>query len=705
MGNRSQDGAESSGVEGLTAHDLRLIETLNADPNRTRENSICCAETGWKNVPLTTAFAKEIGADFANFISKKARNLIAKLGIVKIRENACKVVNLQLMVSPEWLRDGHLANPVNPEKARQFTAVCANFLRQKYEEIFLVLIGHLDELNAHMSGYILPAVLKTRGKPGRPPKGKSAETAGRKGEESWGLDAKSMFTPDLRVRMENSSEPLSSEQKSKAKTADAVTPSDDESQQAAHPKAFKYVRIIHSGTCSRIQTEFAEFCQKQGLDVVRGIAGSRAKHQDIAEFNHLLRCAAKKKEEIEKIADPDELRALVLANQLKAEEYERVSRELSQLKKDAQKMQQPLIEINRNMEGEIRGLRKERNEARRQLELYANPISASELIEKLTGVSPTTDPKNGHFLFRLPLGLALAVDPKRGSFRCLSGFDVLGKTPEECQRTGAIEAAVLLLGCQKSEGPLILAKYFPMPRAMATLAAHAEQALRTSELLRRTNFEKDMLDLGTTEDASAWVGVEEQRVRTFGLEREYLGSLHDARLIYANKLRQLVTRRYEFPPGKPCKIVGWTVQDLCAPMRQEFGAFGVCPIAEPAKPLNAILTDDIVTALAIKLHRKRNNEPTSILVLGKADHENMSVWLKGLADVRNVWAAPAEVSGKTSVASTLRQIDRYATILEPPDDCASWAGWLRIKAKGSSGGGAQRGAQGIPFVLKEPSGP
>ena len=319
------------GVGGLTKHDLRLVDTPNADEERFEQNMICSEETLWKPEPLTRSLARKIGTDRDDFFSAKARRRMEDLGIAEpARPETVRTINFLAMVSPEWLRRGGAANPLDMVRADEFAKVAAAFFREKYAENFLGCVIHGDEANTHCSAYVLPAVRKIRRRAGRPRKDGSP-SASPAPVETWGLSAKSMLTPDQRHITEDK----------------------------------KIERILNSGTCSRLQTEFAEFCRSRGLKVRRGIRGSRARHKDIAEQNHLLRSASLPKENIAWMDDIEKLREIALQNVLKARENDELQSKLRlsieserQAKEGEYRAQQKFFAVDKEKREMERGLRK-----------------------------------------------------------------------------------------------------------------------------------------------------------------------------------------------------------------------------------------------------------------------------------------------------------------------------------------------------------
>lgn len=278
--------AKVLGVGGQTKHDLRLIDTPNADPGRREENLICASDTGWKLVRLTNPLAAQIGADRADFFSARAKQRMARLGIAEPqRADVVRMINFIATVSPEWLRNGNESGPLDAGKSGKFSEAAAEFFRTKYGDNFLGCIIHMDELNPHCSAYVLPAVHMVRRAAGRPRKdmaGRSAPVP----EATWGLRAKSFLSPDQRVK-----------------------------------DADKKQRIYGSGDCSKLQTEFADLCRSKGMDVVRGVYGSRATYKTIAEHNHLLRASVVLEQDLASIDDVQKLRKIALQNALKAREH------------------------------------------------------------------------------------------------------------------------------------------------------------------------------------------------------------------------------------------------------------------------------------------------------------------------------------------------------------------------------------------------
>ena len=71
--------ARRVGVGGLTKHDLRLIDTPNADEKRLEQNMICSEETSWQPVPLTRSLAKLEPGEMA-FSRRYISRLIKRAG-------------------------------------------------------------------------------------------------------------------------------------------------------------------------------------------------------------------------------------------------------------------------------------------------------------------------------------------------------------------------------------------------------------------------------------------------------------------------------------------------------------------------------------------------------------------------------------------------------------------------------------------------
>lgn len=643
-----KNGKKIYGVEGLSAHDLRLIRTDNADPNRLQQNTICCAETDWKPAKFTASLAREIGADRIDFFSKKAQARIQKLGINDNKPDSCKVANLMLMVSPQWLRDGDETNPVNTEKAERWVQLANEFLRDFYGENYLGNVGHLDELNPHLSAYVLPAVKKTRKKRG--PKSRSKE---RESVESWGLDSKSMFTPDIRI----------------------VDPSDAEEKQT--------LRIPESGTCSRLQTEFAEFLQKNGLDVERGIVGSRAKYKEISEQNHLLRSQAAKREDVEKIADIETLRQMVLSGQMKAQDYDRVVREIDRLKEQMAEQQKPLLFANQLLAVEKEGLATELNRLSDELSKKSRAVPVGELIEKLTGVEPRPG-ENGKEIYVLHTGMRLEVDPKTNKFRNLTPeIKGAGNMATKAGGKGGIDLAIYLTRCKADAAKTLIADLFSVDTAAATIAKTIEEEPITPEREALAHTSETIRKTIVKPDESKWPDLRATLIHQHNFDGDCIDRLKKGRWISANTNGHLVTTRVTTATvdgEEKYEISGHQIQDVSDSddgFYIETGENGRAIIANPKQAKHTVIVADTLEGLAIQADNLRRKISRGIVVIGRKPKRKTETFLRELAKKSSVMVAITRAKISENFGDWVKKIIPDAIELYPPKGWHSWRDLIR----------------------------
>lgn len=207
-------------------HAFRLQKTPNADPHLLRSNLVASAETGWRFVSFNPddPVQKQFFED--DFLSRKVQARITELGIGSIRSDATLFEQLHHSVSPEELRDGKESNPLNPGKVAAQNRAILKSLRQRHGDNLVCVVAHNDEANPHTISFVVPAIQKTIKKRGRSPKNVPAQPT--EAREGWTLSGKEVFSPEQ---------------------------------------------------CSLEQDRFAEACRREGLNVQRGIKGSRTPHQ------------------------------------------------------------------------------------------------------------------------------------------------------------------------------------------------------------------------------------------------------------------------------------------------------------------------------------------------------------------------------------------------------------------------------------------
>ncbi|MDD5198223.1 MAG: plasmid recombination protein [Terrimicrobiaceae bacterium] len=645
-----QNGKKKHGVQGLTAHDLRLIDTPNADPERLREITICSEETGWNPAKLSAELAQKIGANKTDFVAKKAKARIKDLGIDDSRPELCKVVNLMLMVSPQWLRDGSETQPLNMEKSEKWTRIANGFLRERFGDNYLGGLGHMDELNPHLTGYVLPAVFKMRSKAGR----KSSKKSVRPAQENWGLDSKSMFTPDKRIR----------------------DPDD--------PHGEREIRIPLTGTLSRLQSEFADYCQKQGLDVVRGIIGSRAKYREVANQNHLLRTQARTREELEKIADVETLREIAVSGIMKAQDYDRVAKELDQIKNQMAKDQKPLLLANFRLSEEKAVIVNEKQRLSKDLSAMSRVVPVGELIEKLTGIDakPATEP--GKYQYVLHSGMTLEVDENTNKFRNLTpAIKGLGNMRDKSGGRGGIDAAIYLTGCTRDAATLLITDLFSIQTATATIAQSIEAEPQTDERKALAKFADTIRWEISQSNEARWPELRKRLVDPLNCNAKIIDELKQRGWIHANNRGHLVTNLHYFPgelASEPAGRIVQDIQDSEAGFYFEYGHNGQIYI-EGSKKADTIVVDDLVEALALNVHEAQAAIRRSIIVVGRKPKPRITSMLASMAKSTKLFVSAA----RTEIGDKFRQWMRIAipsiNEIAPPKDFLSWDRYIRESPK------------------------
>lgn len=225
-------------------HQMRTQTTLNADPDPSKitANRIWIAVNKWESKNFSPKPGEEPWYQ-DDYLLKLAEEKIAKLKIKSIRSDATLVEDVLYSASPEYFRNGSMSNEIDLEKTEEWIAITIRFIRLKYPHTLLAIVLHLDEMTPHLTAYILPAVEDYIWKRGRERPGEEKSV-----RYGWKLCAAELFS------------------------ADTIT------------KDKKRI----PGQCSLNQTEYARFCQFEGLDLERGIENSRTTHRRMRAHYALL---------------------------------------------------------------------------------------------------------------------------------------------------------------------------------------------------------------------------------------------------------------------------------------------------------------------------------------------------------------------------------------------------------------------------------
>ncbi len=448
------------GVTGCAAHDLRFIDTPNADPNLLRKNAIVCEKTEWQPVSATKENLSKIGITNAGYLAEMAKEKIAEKGIT-LKKNQVKVAMLMCAVSPEFLRDGDLKGKMNNVKIRKWAEGTIKYLRNKYGDNLLSVVIHLDEQNPHASAYLVPMIEKDIKEMGAPRKG--MENQPRETTRQWRVSHKDLFTRDKKIL--------------------EVDPITDE----------KKLLRIEKGTCSLMQDEYAEALQEIGLDVQRGIRKSEEQRALEYETN---------KERYRRLNDPvkvveglsdEELRQWVMEHAPVVEEVKRARMERDHYQIAAGALQKKTVDLEKEIAESMRD------------------IPVADVIRAITGTDPTPTvdgpkdpttppskpkPPSTQLEFRLPNGQRLGVDPVRNRFENLTQhIPFLGEGAGRRSASGSLNVVMYLTGCSYDTAIIRLATLFGNEAAKRAAAKKIEVEADAAKLRLVTPDDSKWSDL------------------------------------------------------------------------------------------------------------------------------------------------------------------------------------------------------------------
>lgn len=424
---------KKSGLAGYLAHDFRFMLTPNAAKELTGTNLVFCKKTKWKPLKATHENLREIGIKNPFSIPARAEKILRRMK-VQVQDNSIVATALMLTISPEVLRDGSTVNKVNSDIQEKYVEGTIKFLRKKFGNRLLLACLHLDELNPHISAYILPLIKRKMKKTGRSKtgeKGKKRET-----RDETRLGHTEMFTRNRHIYEK--------------------TPGTE----------IKVLKEVIPGSCSILQDEYAAALQNEGLDVIRGVRVEPRKPRLIHE-------TSKKQYErmMRGVKNADEV--IARFKELKPEEQEEIIRHHIAVATEAEHF--------RNQRDTYQVLASEKDENIAKLEKKMadsmRELSVTEVIEALTGVSPTYPEtkensvvrhgaNKGRMLkidceFLLPNGQLVGVEHARNSFENLTPeIPFQGEGAGRWSGSGSINAVMYITGCGFDSAMARLANLF-----------------------------------------------------------------------------------------------------------------------------------------------------------------------------------------------------------------------------------------------------
>ncbi len=411
---------KKTGLAGYLAHDFRFMLTPNAEKELIATNLVFCKKTKWKALKATHKNLRKIGIKNAFSIPARAEKTLKRLK-VQVQKNSIVATALMLTISPEVLRDGNKSNPVNDKILEKYIQGTLKFLRKKFGNRLLLACLHMDELNPHISAYVLPIIKKEMIATGRPKK--DEENKKREIRIETRLGHTEMFTRDELIYEK--------------------TPGTE----------IKVLKEVIPGTCSILQDEYADALQKEGLEVIRGVKAEprkpRLKHVTAKrQYERMMRGVKAAEEAISEFKD------------LEPEEQEEMLRQWIALatEADGYRTQRDIYQVQ--------AAEKDKNVAKLEKKLADSmrELSVAEVIEAVTGIEPihyeTSDKSvvrhganKGRRLkidceFHLPSGQLIGVDNARNSFENLTPeLPFFGEGAARLTGSGSINAVMYITGC------------------------------------------------------------------------------------------------------------------------------------------------------------------------------------------------------------------------------------------------------------------
>jgi hypothetical protein len=570
-----------SDAKGALKHQVRLFETQNADSERFADNLVVCAQTNWR--PESLAWIPP-GAEkspwlSANFLEKEAKALIQQLGIQAVRSDATCLEEILMSISPDWFRDGDIFKQWNPVRVTQFVEAITAYILERYPGIVIAIIVHLDESTPHASAFILPAIRRQITKRGALKKGENESD--RPSRMGWKLCASKLFA---------------------------------------------------SRECVKNQTAYAKFLQSRGLDVRRGIEGSRTTHVTMAVQRKLMNTPVP---ELPSFSVPTEKEAapMLKTGQTYAEfitEY--AANKFSEVKGFIDKLHGKAVDrdqaVQRKIEYQLTA-----SDMQEKLQGLQNRIAPVSVVEALRRVVGTIGAKNYLYeTFHTPVGLTVAVNLEDDTFRTgWGGADVKGA---KVQR-GTLKAICLVTGLSKEWGAWWLATQFGLSRAGATLALTTPWNLPDHDPI--PSGISLVREQCVVPSAATWPTLKRELEEKYGLPESYLEQKLKQGVIGANEFGALLFEKQDID-GKVLGAVvatdvpGYVHQfDRCP---EEPGVFRLGESA--AKKL--FITDTPLLALLIEycLQKLNQSDCSCVSLLACSEATDISMMMQDAQEVRLV---------------------------------------------------------------------
>lgn len=581
------------GLTGCAAHDLRFLDTPNADARLLKRNAIVSAKTGWQPLSATKENLAKIGITEPEYLAEMAKEMIAEKGI-KLKSTQVKVAMLMCAVSPEFLRDGDSVGKINGDKLLKWAEGTVKYLREKYGDSLLSVVIHLDEMNPHASAYLVPMLEKDVKVMGPPRKRMTKQP--RETTREWRMSHKDLFTRDRNLY--------------------EISPSGEK----------KYTGVVEMGTCSKMQDEYAKALQQMGLDVQRGIRKSDEQPALEYETNKERYRRLLAKDTIRQVNDlcDDELRGWILEQTPIIEEVKRARIERDHYQIAAGAAQQKAAKLEKNIADNKREL----------------PVG--EVIAKLMGLDPLgpdEDPsgpgnppapgapkkrKDLQMEFLMPNRMRIGVTNQNEFENLTPEIRFEGKNSKRLRGKGPLDAIMFLNDWTFKTASEWLADNYSTEEATKSIATKYAENLAFDpddhgRIMRKDHAATVSRDLETPDD-SQWESVRQTLFRTNKFRKAVIDSQHEANWIDANRYGHLVFTKGNWDENGYIVTTGKIIVDPKNPTvtLKEIGDNGLYfDIDQQATKV--VICSSPMDALAIR--SSQEHYASTVVVVGKSLNE------------------------------------------------------------------------------------
>jgi Plasmid recombination enzyme len=572
-----------------TRHAFRTQKTLNANPQLLRSNLVASTETEWQFVTFNPDDPKQKCFFEDDFLSRKVQSRITELGIKCIRSDATLFEQLHHSISPEELRDGSDLNPLNPAKVEAQNRAILKSLRARHGDNLICVVIHNDEANPHSISFVVPAVKRKIQRRGR--RKKNAQKEPTEAQEGWALCAKELFSP---------------------------------------------------AQCSAEQDRFTVACRREGLNVIRGVKGSRTTHQKMRAHLSLIHGETPAVQPIQLLNPLEGVEGFMQSKQgyfeeAQADIAEKIQRANEQLETYAAKA----IERDREV-AQRKGYQATAADKSVKLEIARQEIAQLKEQVLLANQKIKEMSEQVRDIPLISVAESVGLEPKEpGIFQSQVGtirVHEKGFTNESNGAKGrnAIDFTRHLLECDFSIAVRWLATHFPH-QAGGAIRIRAQQWVEATEDAAKargpiTPEEAIMVIANPTE--ANWLPLQKRLSSEFGMDKELLDQLHNDKLVAATIHGNLACTLFapDVPhAGTPSGVVIFSQDNPTEPLQrvgEMFAVFSI-PSSQHVQEAETVLTSNPFEAMAY-----RSLMPDSGRVISPVENLHFNSIVTSLAKAR-----------------------------------------------------------------------